>query len=578
MTTEVEIKTERVDDIPLLVQQQVAMGIPEIIDRVIRPNGNRRGLSVGWTVVGWVSFILSTSDHRMSYVEAWATRHLETLRALLPQPEGMRVAAKDFDDDRLGDVLRYLSDDEDWVAIEEGIGGHLVSVYGLASERVRLDSTSASLYHEVEDGTLFQYGHSKDHRPDLPQVKVMMGALDPLGLPLATLVVPGNRADDGLYLPAIEQVRQVLGERNLLYIGDSKMEALSVRAQLAAEGDGYLVPLSQKGRHLAWLQQLLQPVGAQTQTLTPIYAATEDASKILAQGYETQQTQTATVAGQVVQWQERLLVIYSPNLAEQGYHGLQQRLARAEAKLRDLTPAPGRGKRQATDLPQLQQAAAQIITAHRVSGLLNLTYHPQRSLQVKRAYRDRPATTIEKVRYQIEVTHNQAAIEAATQLLGWRLYVTNVPAERLPLSEAVLAYRQASLIERNFSRLKGRPLGLRPFFVQREDHLKGLIRLLSLALRLLTLIEFVVRRGLQQEQQSLPGLFPANPKQSTQQPTSERLLAAFKEITLSLIQLPTQHIRHLTPLTPLQSRILELLGFSPSLYVNLSISTMPNPP
>lgn len=48
----------------MLIQQQQAMGIATIIDQIIRPNGNRQGLSVGWTVVGWISFILSESDHR----------------------------------------------------------------------------------------------------------------------------------------------------------------------------------------------------------------------------------------------------------------------------------------------------------------------------------------------------------------------------------------------------------------------------------------------------------------------------------------------------------------------------------
>ena len=50
---------------------------------------------------------------------------------------------------------------------------------------------------------LFQLGHSKDHRPDLPQVKIAMAVLDPLGLPLTTTVVAGQTADDPLYLPEI---------------------------------------------------------------------------------------------------------------------------------------------------------------------------------------------------------------------------------------------------------------------------------------------------------------------------------------------------------------------------------------
>ncbi|MDX2097737.1 MAG: hypothetical protein SFW36_08160, partial [Leptolyngbyaceae cyanobacterium bins.59] len=51
-----------------------------------------------------------------------------------------------------------------------------------------------------------------------------------------------------------------------------------------------------------------------------------------------------------------------------------------------------------------------------------------------------------------------------------------------------------------FHRLKGAPLSISPLFVQRDDQVKGLFHLLSLALRLMTLIEFVVRRQLQSEQ------------------------------------------------------------------------------
>ena len=139
-------------------------------------------------------------------------------------------------------------------------------------------------------------------------------------------------------------------------------------------------------------------------------------------------------------------------------------------------------------------------------------------------------------------------------------------------------YRGAPAIERNFSRLKGRPLGLRPVYLQREDHLIGLVRLLSLALRLLTLVEFVVRRNLAAANEGLAGLYPGNPKQETSRPTAERLLAAFQNITLSVVQLPDQMIVHITSLTPLQSRILTLLGLSTALYSDLGRDIPPNPP
>jgi len=53
--TEVDIHTERIDDIRLLVAQQHGMGIPERMDSVIHRHGNWRGLSVGWMITGWVS-------------------------------------------------------------------------------------------------------------------------------------------------------------------------------------------------------------------------------------------------------------------------------------------------------------------------------------------------------------------------------------------------------------------------------------------------------------------------------------------------------------------------------------------
>ena len=56
---------------------------------------------------------------------------------------------------------------------------------------------------------LFQYGHSKDD-PNLPQIKTMLADLDPLGMPVATQVVSGETADDGLYIPLFDSVRQTL--------------------------------------------------------------------------------------------------------------------------------------------------------------------------------------------------------------------------------------------------------------------------------------------------------------------------------------------------------------------------------
>jgi transposase len=73
-------------------------------------------------------------------------------------------------------------------------------------------------------------------------------------------------------------------------------------------------------------------------------------------------------------------------------------------------------------------------------------------------------------------------------------------------------------VERGFHRLKGVPLSLNPLFVKRDDQVEGLIHLLTLALRLLTLIEFVVRRALQREQTELGGSTRKAPSRRPRRP------------------------------------------------------------
>lgn len=580
---EIEIRTERIDDVPLLVHQQLKMGIPDILDQLIQPHGNRQGLSVGWLATVWLSYILSQSDHRLSEVEPWVEQQFETLSALIPEP----LTVKDFTDDRLADLLRYLNSNEVWQEVEEQLGQRLIQVYDLKQEPVRLDSTSVSVYHDEEDTTLFRQGHSKDHRPDLAQFKVMLSTLDPMGMPIATLMVAGNEADDALYVPTIQRSRKIIGTRGQLYVGDTKMGALATRGYVQAGGDYYLLPLAQTGEVPELLKQLLEPIWLGEQNIERVelnqQSATDTCSganrrQLLAAGYQVSRDQQTDVNGQSLSWQERVLVVYSPVFARSARRGLQQRLERADLALRNLTPPPGRGKRQWHDLEPLQASIQAILKRYRVEGLLDVSHIEQSQQRTIRAYANRPARTEERVRYLVQVQRNSTAILRTRRALGWRLYVTNAPENKLPLAQAIQVYRGSPNMERNHHRLKGYPLGLRPMYVQREDHATGLVRLLSLALRVLTLVEHVTRAGMQAGAETLQGLYAGNPQRQTARPTTERLLKAFKDITLTVVKLPEQLLRHVTPLSQLQRRILTLLGLSASIYEELADMAPPIPP
>jgi transposase len=90
-----------------------------------------------------------------------------------------------------------------------------------------------------------QHGYSKDHRPDLPQLKLM--AAEPSGHLIASDVLAGHKADGPLYQPMLARVRQIVGKSGLLYAGDSKMASLETRADIVAHNDYYLMPLPLTG-------------------------------------------------------------------------------------------------------------------------------------------------------------------------------------------------------------------------------------------------------------------------------------------------------------------------------------------
>src|SRR6266446_2978122 len=152
----------------------------------------------------------------------------------------------DFSDDRLSHLLNHLSKPTYWHQIERELNARSIEIYDLAQDVIRCDATTVSGDHEVTEEGLVQFGHSKDD-PARPQIKVMMGSLDPLGMPLATDVLSGERADDGLYIPIMERLRTGLKTTGLLFVGDCKMSALETRAYLARHQDFYLSPLPLTG-------------------------------------------------------------------------------------------------------------------------------------------------------------------------------------------------------------------------------------------------------------------------------------------------------------------------------------------
>lgn len=560
--TALQITHQRIDDIPLLLAIMIEMGIPQQIDCQIKPHGHWQGISVGTVITIWLCYILTEHDHRLVAVREWVNERRELFDRLL----GIQLRDTDLTDDRLAICLTWLGDSNHQTALDEALVQSWITLYELPTATTRHDSTTVSVYQDMDEeeetDSILGYGHSKDHRPDLKQFKVMLSTLDPVGLPLTCQVVNGKRADDKLYIPSYESAAVALGHRRFLAVGDSKMGAIGTRCYLAAKGSFYLTafrePAADAMELAEWVEtalahesewQQLEQVNKHTgeiKTLAHIYA------------WEREQTDVHPERDEPFTWQERVLVTHSLALQAGMTKNREKSRQRLYQALDKLAQTPQRGRKRYRSQAELIEVTDKLLHKYKMTDVVSVTYksHPHPDGGERWQVAD----------YQCAA----AAWERMVFRLGWQVYLSNAATDLYTDLNLVLTYRRQPRLERGIARLKSRNLHIRPVFLHDEQRICALTWLLFLALRVVVLLEFRVRRELAQRQEEIAGLNPASKTQETALPTTERLLKAFGNITFSIVQQGDATYCHVTPLTAKQEHILSLLNLPNDIYLRLA--------
>jgi transposase len=259
METELSVRTEIIEDIPLLLKLIEELKIAPTIESWVKPNGHWQGISVGTAISIWLCYMLTRQDHRLVAVRDWVNAGRETFNRLL----GIELRETDCSDDRLAIILSLLGNMSVQEAMDVELLSDWVSIYPLPRETIRLDSSTVTVNHYRAEGTesLLQFGFNREAHDGQRQFKVMMATLDPLGMPLTASVVSGDRGDDGLYIPSYQTALTLLGTADVLVVGDSKMSSLAVRGQIVERGSRYLCPLNENSlteeQRLQWIDEAL---------------------------------------------------------------------------------------------------------------------------------------------------------------------------------------------------------------------------------------------------------------------------------------------------------------------------------
>ncbi len=232
------IITERVDEVARLIGQRITMGVPEVLDRPLPRHWKQRGRRWGWTAVRWLAPMLPEGDHRKVAVEGSRTgmhHPLSRLTAHVIQPLDGR-------DDRLSPLLTHVRQPTSWHQSERDLNDRSLAGHAWPQEGIRGEATTVSGAHAVTAEGLLQCGQRQED-PTRPQSNGLMGSLDPLGRPLATDVLAGECAEEGVSLARMERLRPGLQRAGLRCVGDGKRRAVETRASMAGHHDVSVSPL-----------------------------------------------------------------------------------------------------------------------------------------------------------------------------------------------------------------------------------------------------------------------------------------------------------------------------------------------
>ena len=550
-----QVKAEPVGDLALISRLIQATNLSNRVEEHYPSHHLWQGPGVGKTLKALLMYILSQNDHRLYRVEDWASNLEQSLRWLLEEPD---FQAAHLSDDRLGNLLDYLSrTPSDWIRFQRAHNRALIRFYELESqvddarlETVRIDSTTAQSHRAAEG--LFQMGHNALGLA-LPQVKLMLLAMDKANLPLAMNAVAGKNSDDKLYIPALELAwQQGLKPRGVLVVGDRKLCNQTNSCFIADSGNYYLGPLAQRQYSPADLAQARQWIEHQA----------EPAEEGLRRAAGAKQAQPIALVKELPGRQldstqggshsQRLLAVCSLNLRQRQLSRLEQRIEQARQKITQRF-VRSRGRKTLNTVEQAESQIKKILDENKVTQLFSWQIEP-------------PQDPLQPC--QVKLILDTRELELEKQLAGWRVMATNARADKLSAKDAVLCYWEEYRIEQHFHLLLNKCTALRPIFLKKENRIQAMLQLLILALQYYNLWQYALRQQLaQQEQDFLTNLVPGNPGRKVHRPTTSLILGAFKQV--QIIYLSTAQgtpVAHLQGVQEHHLRLLRLLRLPQDIY------------
>lgn len=566
-----QLRSYEVGGLPLVNRLLERMRLRAILSEHLPVDDPRTELSTVSTLLVLVRNVL-LSRQPMYGVAEWAAQFAPDLFDLWPEEVAL------LHDDRLGRALDRLFDSVGPELIL-AVVRQVVQEFAVSLDELHNDSTSVSFYGAYEEAQkestqrnrtthAITWGHSKDHRPDLKQLLYILTISEDGGVPVYFTSASGNQVDDRTHCETWDLLHQLVGRPEFLYVADCKLASSENLSHIATRGGRFVTVLPRTHKEDDVFRARLRQ--------SPTTICWKSLYEVLDEGGQLRDHFSVCAEEMLSGDGYRLLWYHSTRKAQIDTLARNRRLQRAWAGLADLQARLTGPRTRFRQRAKVAEAVARLLQDHDVAAWLRVAIeeHGQETYRQTRPGRPTANTPYRKETrpaYSLAWELDQQLLAEAEREDGVFPLLTN---DRSFDAEQVLrAYKRQPLIEKRFSQFKT-DFAVAPVYLKNVARIQGLLAVYFFVLLVQTLLERELRRAMARSNVPALPIYPEG--RACTRPTTQKILELFDPIQRHEVLRETDSGSDqdqepsilITTLTPVQRKIVQLLGLKTTDYGN----------
>ena len=561
-TEKLDLVTERLGPLPIVNHFIERLGVDDLFERFV-PQQDRRCVLQPARGLGVLLRSLVVEREPIY-------RHYETVNTFALSQFGLSAEeAKGLNDDRLGRALDRLYDADRGSLLTELVVT-AAREFDVSLEELHNDSTTVKFtgqYRQAKGRSIrgkrapwIRFGFSKDHRPDLKQLLLVMTTSSDGGIPVQFRCEDGNTSDSTTHIETWDSLVKATGTPDFLYVGDSKLCSFDTMLHIDRH-QGRLVTVMPRSRfedqHFRkWIQNH-QP------EWDLVWDRPNPRSK-----YGPRDRWLVHKASLPSREAWPIVWVWSTLLTLKQQRSRNERIAAAKEELADLDlrlqgPRPRRRSH-----AQIAQWIDEVLDRYKVRRYLHAEVWSEELETFRQTTRGRPGPDtrykrIVKHRPRIRWSVHQDAVDYDEKSDGMYPLLTND--RSLSPQQVLEAHKRQPAIEKRFQQLKT-VIEIAPVFLKSEARIEAFFFLFFVSLLVHALIEREARRAMERDTINAIPIYPE--ERPSSRPTADQILRLFSLSEQHSLLKDARLLRVFPPsLSDIQRLVLKLLGVPSSAYM-----------